>query len=232
MRTFKFTLLLFPLLILSCTSDVVIENPDFFPGNFPINNCLDGVGSMVSESRDMPDFHSVLNTIYADILITQGPKEDIIIEAQPNILMELKTEVVNGELILEFDRCVNITKAIKVHITIPDIQALSLTGVGNFVAQNQLDLTELNITLTGVGDFLLAGNAATLNILLTGVGDVNAFDFEVGNCDVTITGTGDVEVFVNDELNVNITGVGTVFFKGNPMVNSIITGAGSVVDAN
>ncbi|MCP4975078.1 MAG: DUF2807 domain-containing protein [Maribacter sp.] len=226
----KIKKLLFPaifLLSMSCTSDVNINYPDNSS-----NNCLQGQGTIVSENRVLDDFHSIASTIFADILITQGTKEDVIIEAQPNILSEIKTEVVNGELRLQLNRCVNIAQAMKVHITIPEIKSLTMTGVGDIVAQNEFDANELKIVLTGVGDFNLMGSTKTLDITLTGVGDIKAFGLNTDTCDVNITGVGDAELFVNDELNVTITGTGTIFYKGNPTVNSTITGSGSVVDAN
>ncbi len=219
------------LLTMSCTSDINIDYHDYFPDNSS-NNCLRGQGTIVSETRVLDDFHSIVSTIFADILITQGPKEDVIIEAQPNILRELKTEVVNGELRLRLNRCVNIAQAVKVHITIPEIRSLTMTGVGDIIAQNEFDSNELKIVLTGVGDFNLIGLTKTLDITLTGVGDIKSFGLNSDTCDVNITGVGDVELFVNDELNVTITGTGTIFYKGNPTINSTITGSGSVVDAN
>ena len=219
------------LLTMSCTSDVKINYPYNFPDNSS-NNCLRGQGTIVSETRVLDTFHSVVNTIFSDILITQGPQKDVMIEAQPNILREIKTEVVNGELRIRLNRCVNITQAVKVHITIPEIRSLTMTGVGDIIAQNEFDLTNLDITLTGVGDFNLMGTIDTLDITLTGVGDVKAFGLNSDICNVQLTGVGDVEVFVNDELNVAITGTGTIFYKGNPDINSTITGSGSIVDAN
>lgn len=227
MKTIKFILVFVTLLSLSCSTDVNINPP-----NFPPNNCLDGQGAIVSETRTTADFHSINSTIYADILLTQGPKEDVIIEAQQNILRELKTTIVNGELRLTLNRCVDILQAVKVHITIPEIRRLTLTGAGDIIAQNEFNLTDLNVTLTGAGDFMLQGITNTLDITLTGVGDVKAFDLNSDICDVRITGVGDTEVFVNDELNVTITGAGTVYYKGNPSITSNITGSGSIVDSN
>lgn len=228
MKTSKFILWFMSLIMLACSSDVNID----FPNNFPPNNCLSGQGSIVSENRTLADFHSINTTIVADIFLTQGPKEDIIIEAQQNILDVTRTEVVNGELRLSFDRCVNILQRVKVHITIPDIKKLTLTGVGDIIAQNDYDLSDLNVTLTGVGDVSLRGIATMIDITITGVGDVEAFELVTNICDVRITGVGDAEVFVNDELNITITGDGTVFYKGNPTITSTITGNGRIVDAN
>ncbi len=228
MKNSRLFLMFAALLTLSCSLDV---NNDF-PDNFSPNSCLDGQGSIVSETRTLADFHSISSTIFADIHLTQGPKEDVIIEAQQNILGELKTTVVQGELRLTLNRCVDIIQPVKVLITIPEINNLTLTGVGDFIAKNDFDLTDLNVVLTGVGDFNLQGTTTTMDIMLTGVGNVKAFDLNSDMCDIDITGVGDAEVFVNDELNVTITGTGKVYYKGNPTITTDITGTGSIVDSN
>lgn len=225
MKILKLILVLAVLLNFSCDLD---SDNNFNSGN----NCIDGQGVIVSETRVLNDFNSINSAIYADIILTQGPQEDVIIEAQENILNEIETTIVNDELRLNLNRCVDIIESVKVYITIPDIQSLTLTGVGRFVAQNDLSLTNLDITLTGVGDFNLKGTVNNLDILLTGVGDTKAFDLISEFCNVSITGVGDVEVFANEELNVAITGVGDVFYMGSPDLTINITGSGSVIDSN
>ena len=222
---FRYILLILITLFYSCSSD------DDNGGPLPIN-CLDGQGLVVMETRSVQNFHSINNTVFADIFISQGPQEDLVIEAQQNILAELETLVVNNELIITVKRCVDIDQAIKIYITVPDIRNLKLNGVGEIVSQNDFNIPSLNVVLAGAGNFTLDGTVNDLNIELDGVGNVMAFQLESNNCDVSIAGVGDVEVFVNDELNVVITGSGIVYYKGNPIINSNITGTGSVVDSN
>lgn len=214
------------LLSLSCINT---NNDIYYPSS---NNCIDGHGAIVSETRTVDNFHSINSIIVADILLIQGPQEDLIIEAQPNILQLLKTEVINGELRLTFNQCVDIQERVKIYITTPDLKKLTLIGVGDFITQNDFDLTELDIVLTGVGDFRLRGTASKLDITLTGVGDVKTFDLLTGSSDIKLTGVGNVEVFVNDQLNVILTGVGKVYYKGDPSITANIIGAGSIIDAN
>ena len=223
MKISKFILLLVLLITLACNKD-----DNFSPGN----NCLRGQGTIVSETRTLSNFHSINNTIFADILLTQGPQEDVMIEAQQNILEEVKTEVINGELRITHNRCLDIVDPVILHVTIPEIENLTLTGVGDIIAQNEFDLADLKITLTGAGNFDLQGIATSLDIRLTGVGNVSAFDLNADVCNVSISGVGDVEVFVNDELNVTITGVGTVSYIGNPTITSNISGSGGIVNSN
>ena len=233
MKIFNLITSIIVLLCVSCDNDVNVDFPDF--PNFPPggNNCLAGQGAVVTETRSITnDFHSINSFLFADILVTQGPKEAIRIEGQKNIIDQINTVVINGELRLTLDRCVNIADAIRIHITIPEIERLTLLGAGEIIAQNDFELTELEITLSGTGDFSLRGTVNDLDIVLSGVGDVDAFDLIADTCDVNITGVGDVEVFVNDELNVTITGTGNLYYKGDPTIDSTITGTGSVIDAN
>ncbi len=230
MKSIKIFLSLVTLVLISCSSDVTINYPDNFPDGD--NNCLPGLGSIVTEEREVSNFHSVFSSIPADIFITQGPQEAIAIEAQPNILGEIRTTVINGELRISLNRCINTTQAVKVYITIPEIQDLSLAGAGDIIGQNEWEVTDLKLVLTGVGNFEIQGTTNTLDILMTGVGDIRAFDLISDSCVVEMTGVGNIEVYANVDLDITIIGNGIVYYKGTPAISSSITGMGSVVDAN
>ena len=196
------------------------------------NDCIIGQGIITSEARSFVDFHSINNLIFADINLSQGPQEEVIFEAQQNILDIVKTQIADGELRIFHEQCIDIIDPVIVHITIPDIKSLALTGVGNVTTQTDFELTDLTVRLVGVGDFNLRGTAETLDIRITGVGDVKAFDLNANICSISISGNGDVEAYVNDELDVSITGLGNVFYKGNPTITSTISGAGEIVNSN
>jgi len=123
-------------------------------------------------------------------------------------------EVVNQTLKVGLDKDVSIDQheEIRFEITIPEINDIELVGIGDFVLSGE-DPTELTITLTGVGN-------------------IRAFEMKVNICNIILTGVGDCEVYVIDELNVTIAGVGKVYNKGNPSVNSTITGLGQLINAN
>ncbi len=215
------------LLLAACTSDDSNSNP-LLVGD----DCLRGTGPVVTELRDLGNFTGIQNAIPANVLITQGPVEDVRIDAPANILEEIVTTVDNNTLNIRINECIEDLDNVNIFVTIPEIELLSLTGVGNMSTTESIEAGELEITLTGVGNFSLKGRADMLDVFLTGVGDINAFQFETDICSINISGVGDAEVFVNDELNVTITGNGSVFYLGTPIVNSIITGTGSVIDAN
>ena len=86
--------------------------------------------------------------------------------------------------------------------------------------------------ITGSGNIKLEGLGDELDIRITGSGDVAAFNLDVVRARVEITGSGNAEVSVEDELDVKISGSGDVRYKGNPSLDVNISGSGRVVDAN
>lgn len=232
----KYSILLAALIVgfFSCDNDVTINVPD--TNNFPPNssNCITGEGPIVMQSVTVTDpYQRIESLLFADVFITQGPLEDIRFEGQQNILDQIRIGVFNGRLLLDLDECINTEEAVKVYISHPEIEALILGGAGKIVMENDHVLTNLEVDLEGVGDIRLRGTVDTLDIELEpGVGNILAFDMIADVCEVRLEGVGDVEVYVNDELDVFLSGTGNVYYKGNPTVTSEITGLGSVIDAN
>ncbi len=195
--------------------------------------CLTGEGAVVSSSPAFSgNFNRVLHQFPGNLHITQGSAPAITLEGQQNLLDALTVSVVNEALILQFDECLDTGLPITAFISVTDLELVSLEGVGNVVFDNDIVTDELEVFLTGLGDFSIRGAADTLNINLAGQGNVRGFNFNSDLCDVSIVGSGDVEVTANNSLFVTITGQGNVFYKGNPIILSNINGLGTVVDAN
>ncbi len=211
---------------LACSEDN-IDNP-LIVGD----DCLRGLGAPVSENRSLSSFNAIINTIPADVFITQGLLADVRVEAPSNIIGDIRTVVNNRTMTIRVEDCIEDLGDVAIHVTIPEISSLTISGVGNMTAAEDWNVTELELILAGVGNFNLKGSAETLDILLSGTGRINAFPFNTDVCDITISGVGDAELFVNDELNVTISGTGDVFYLGMPVVNSTVTGSGAVIDAN
>ena len=215
------------LVIMSACSDDSVDNP-LIVGD----DCLRATGELVTEDRTLPNFTTIVNTIPADVFITQGPLEDVRVVARSGIIGDIRTVINVETLTIRVEECIQDLGDVEIYVTIPEVTELNITGVGDMTAVNDLMTTELELVLTGVGNFNLRGESQSLNINNAGVGMVNAFPFETDLCNITISGVGDAELFVNDELNVTISGVGDVFYKGSPTITANITGEGSVMDAN
>lgn len=173
-----------------------------------------GTGPVVSQTVNLPTFHSITNKAIFEVNVTKGSPQTVVLRAQQNILDVTTYEVVNGVLTLGFQENVNVTTSEEVaaNITVAEINRTAIVGAGKF----ELSGAQQN----------------KLYIDITGAGNVKAYNLAVDTCHIVITGVGNCEVRVNNLLDVIITGVGTVFYKGYPTIISIITGIGSIVDDN
>jgi hypothetical protein len=83
--------------------------------------------------------------------------------------------------------------------------------------------------LSGSGKVQASGSAKEVKATISGSGEVLAANLVTDKCDVRISGSGDVEINVNKELDAHISGSGSVSYRGNPAhVNSHSSGSGSV----
>jgi len=195
--------------------------------------CLNGEGAVVSETRNFSgNFTSISHQFPGNLHITSGSFPAVTVEGQQNLLDVLNVQVANDILLVQFSECLESGMFFNVFVTVTELQAVSLEGLGNVIFENDIVSDELDLFLTGVGNYDIQGSADTLNISLAGEGNVTGFDFAADLCDIIIVGNGDVEITANTSLFVTINGQGNVFYKGSPVVLADINGLGTVNDAN
>lgn len=215
-------LLLFPALLILCDNPDDIDNKD----------CLSGSGNTIEETRPTGDFIGITAGIAGNLYITQGLTNELRIVTHPNVMDELKTEVKSGILEIGFDRCTSGIDKLDIFVTFREIRSIIFSGAGNITGENDLNLAELTVVLSGAGNIILSGEVDKLDYTLSGAGDLKAFDLITSECIITITGLGNAEITATDELDILITGNGNVYYKGNPSITSNITGKGNIFDSN
>jgi hypothetical protein len=88
---------------------------------------------------------------------------------------------------------------------------------------------QIDADISGSGDIELWGVADRGDFKISGSGSFNAYEMLLQECYANISGSGSMEVTVEDYLNVNISGSGNVYYMGSPDIDSKITGSGSVI---
>ena len=225
---------------------VNINDEDGFFGS-----CIDGAGPIVTRELTVAPFEGIELPISGDVFLTQGPEQKVIVEGKDNIIDEIELDVQNGIWKIEFNRCVRDIDLLRVFITVPDLTRIRVSGSGDVVSENtfviqdleidipgsgnvdlSLDADDLDIDIPGSGRLTLEGLADETKYRISGSGDVHAFNLECRVADISVPGSGDLEVFVTELLKVRISGSGDVFYRGDPALDISITGSGDVIDAN
>lgn len=211
-----------------------------------------GSGNVITEEREVNDFNEVTLTGVGNIIIEQGDKESLTIEAEDNILPKIITRVKNGELAIGFVGGITPlpTEDIKFHLKVKNLNRIALTGTG-VISCPELKTNDLEFDLSGAGEvnfkvtadsiktlvsgfgtIILAGDADKQEVKVTGAGSYLAKDLVSKECDVTISGAGSVTVNVSEKLNVVLSGAGSVNYIGNPEISQKMTGPGSIKNIN
>ncbi|HAA11120.1 MAG TPA: hypothetical protein DCE41_05215 [Cytophagales bacterium] len=107
---------------------------------------------------------------------------------------------------------------------------LNTSGAGNYSTCITAETVEARVS--GAGNLELEGTATNLEYRSTGVGELDAFQCEVSEALVSLSGAGDAEVWVTDRLTVVISGTGDVEYIGMPQLETDISGTGNVRDRN
>ena len=208
-----------------------------------------------SEERNVSAFNKISLRLPAKLHLEQGKKQYIEIVAKPSTLEEIITEVKGSELIIRFPRKNLFWKNFKpgtidIFITVPEINALSLSGSGDIIGESDIESRILNLSVSGSGDITLPdlkaervkaaisgsgdiriggnGEAQDLSVTISGSGDFKGVEFETSDVNVRIAGSGNVMVHAEDNLNVRIAGSGDVRYKGNPRIDKSVAGSGTV----
>jgi len=211
------------------------------------DECIKGEGASQSQLRILPEITGVELNFSGKIYIEQGEKQEIIIEAQENILEVIETRVSDGILKFGFNDCLRNHKEIIIRMTLPTINYVKVSGSGKIKSTNiwtvenchievggsgdfegNLNAQKINTKISGSGGINLAGSTENLNFDLLGSGNLNALNLTAQNCGVKISGSGNAKVAVEKSLDIKISGSGNVEYKGTPMVNQNISGSGNV----
>ena len=210
-------------------------------------NCLEGRGDLKIEKRSLKPFTKIHLSMDAKVVITKDSIQSIRVEAQPNILQVLTTEVSGKWLYIDEDECTIDNKPITVYISTPSFDAIeidgsgSVEGRGNFYSE-KVELTikgsgSINVGLSantvysdisGSGNINVTGSARKFNIDINGSGDMNAQDMPSEVCKVNVRGSGNCRIFAISKLSVDIAGSGNVYYKGTPDISTNINGSGKL----
>lgn len=181
-----------------------------------------------SNTRELPDCDGIILNGVGDIQVKQGPKQSIHIEASDYLLNRIKTERINGKLVISFKNHTKIRSKVRFYITLPEINKLEIDGSGNIRVLTPLNSRNVTCSISGAGRIELRGKCDNLDCSIDGLGTIAAFKLKAKNCKATVDGAGTCEVFVTDYLDASIDGVGKVIFDGDPEVRHNVDGIGCI----
>lgn len=223
------------------------------PVLFLMSSChmVSGTGPVTTSTRNVSHFNAVESTMSGDTEITIDSVYSVKVEAQKDIIDMIETSVEGDRLVIKTKDgySINSNGKIIIHVTMPQLTQLQVTGSGNAKILNNLATKSLRLdvsgsgdietaavsteefeaTITGSGNIKVAGGTCKEQKLeLTGNGDVDCGNLQAKLANASLTGSGNAKINVSEYLKVSITGSGDLKYSGKPQVTAQVTGSGSL----
>lgn len=210
--------------------------------------------AQTSQKREVSAFTEISLRIGANVHLKQGDTQSIEVKGREETLAKLVTEVIDRKLVIKYPNDTRFSKwnpgSVDIYITIPQIDALAVSGSGSIVSDGNIESRILDLAISGSGDIKvgdlksekvsaaisgsgnihLSGkqNAAEFKAAISGSGNVKAIEFPAEEVEVKIVGSGNCWVNATKNLVVKLAGSGNVIYRGNPSIDTSIAGSGKV----
>ena len=105
--------------------------------------------------------------------------------------------------------------------------SLDISGSGNF--EGDVQANRLEVDQSGSSNVKISGSAQEGSLSTSGSGNVMGYDMTVDNCEIEISGSGNIQITANKEISASTSGSGNVSYKGGAQVRSVSSsGSGKI----
>ncbi|UOG74622.1 DUF2807 domain-containing protein [Hymenobacter tibetensis] len=194
--------------------------------------------SEAQQVRQVASFETVSASGAVDIYLRQGARTEVKVDAAPEVLESIKTEVSGNTLRISRDKKFSFTelmrgKPVKVYITSPKIEGIEVSGACDVKGETPIKANDFRINASGASDVTLTLNANSVStdasgasdirlegrvqrqqVQISGSSDYRASDLRSDKAEVDASGASDAYVYVDEELKSRSSGASDVHNKG------------------
>lgn len=216
--------------------------------NGQMRKTVTGDRNVVTRERKAGGFNDLRVSSGIDVYLKQGGNESITVEADENLHEYIITEI-NGDVLNVYTEA-NIRSAERkrVYVTMTDIRSLRTSSAGDLIGETPvksdfLELSassagnikleiyakEVDLDISSSGDMTLSGKVDVLEANLSSAGDLNGYDLEVKEADISASSAGDADITVSEKLTARASSAGDINYRGNPKyINTHASSAGGI----
>jgi hypothetical protein len=189
-----------------------------------------GSGVVVTEQRPVSGFDRISVSGRGIVHVEITGTESLEVEAEDNILEVLTIEVVDGRLELGAKPFTSLepTREIVYRITAASLTAVSVSGSAEIDVAT-VDGDDFEVDISGSGSVRPVGATSRLEVDISGSGRFLGDELRSAEARISVSGSGQADVVVTDELDASVSGSGAVRYGGDPpMVSQDVSGSGSI----
>src|ERR1041385_7198550 len=160
------------------------------------------------KTLELAEFKSIYVNSNYTVYLKQTNKQEVNVEADPDIFALTKISVENGVLMINVDRKpdnpnkslwakiddIKLRPVMKVMVSMKNVSDLQVNGGGKIVSENSIASDNLNLSVSGSGGIELDIKGNNVKTDVSGSGTVELKGYAVMN-DITISGSGSLNSF-------------------------------------
>lgn len=198
-------------------------------------------------NHELPPFESIGIDTFAHVVFQKGGTEGIRIESEKDVSGLLKVHVDSNRLWITSPPDIAVICEVTIIVTYASISGIvvhrsskvtcnePIEGSWFGIIQNgrgniclTVNVTALDVTLTKTGNLIMSGSSEDVKVLNTGTGNIEASKLEATGARITIKGSGNVSMHVEEELSAVLQGTGDLILQGSPRLKSLVSGTGQI----
>jgi hypothetical protein len=196
-------------------------------------------GPLEAEEIKVKSFSKLDVRSQFDVYLTQGNKEELVIETYKSLRPYIKVEQGNNTLKISFDHKVNKIKwggkdhILDLHITVKDLEKISLSGACDLYMETPLETKgDLKISASGASDLdMMSIKGKNIKIITSGASDIDNADIFAKKVYINASGASDGDISIVADI-VDFIASGASDFDIVVDVNDISINANGASDFN
>lgn len=194
------------------------------------------------QTREVPVFREISYRLPGKLYLRQGSPQKVELMGDTEDLQHIETEVRGDRLILSdgdrdnwFNWRNENNHRITVYITVQDIDAISVSGSGDLLAETKINSSRLDLRVSGSGSLEAEVSVSgDLEADVSGSGDLKVKG-NCGNLSSRVSGSGKVYIAnaIEGKADFSLSGSGKILAAGRArLVKAGISGSGKVLAAD
>lgn len=204
------------------------------------------------ETRKVSGFSGITSSGSYNVFITMGNTESLRLEGNTEVISQIETIVDNGVLKIRNKKQMKLRNwnnggKVSIYINAKTLNSIILNGSGDIEVSGLVKTKQLSNTISGSGSISLGidakdyaatisgsgkirvkGKAENAKITVSGSGDFEGKSLHIRNASAKVSGSGDISLAADKNLEAVMSGSGNIRYSGNANVKSTKSGSGNI----
>jgi len=195
------------------------------------------------KTLELADFKSIYVNSGYTVVLKQTNKQEVIVEALPDILSVTEIKVDNGILMINVERKpdapnkslwakiddIKLNPTMKVYVSMKNVNELQVNGSGKIISENSIASNFLTLGVSGSGSMDVDIKGNTVKAEVGGSGSMNLKGYAT-SLDASLSGSGALKGFdcPFEMAKVKLTGSGSGEINVTNSLEAYVFGSGSI----